>query len=295
MTSKLPFEAQRNDEFHRLLDKLENQNIIQLRSVGSKKIADITDKDTLLEILAGVFISYAMPSNDNPVGFCQVSNRLVANGKFLNLALSNTISKKASGIITYLIESANDTECEAGFNALISIYLGSMAEMIFIYPNTSIKELGGSDTHELDIFLCLNSTKCVLIETTRGFDKEIDKIEVNYAQHLKKAIFHKWAIEHVFKMEVCLCYITLADHTVYHPEISPSPMLPELQKEIVEAKQKQTGDGLFNRIVDCEKGGVEIISLASSFKNAVSLNEIKGILENDLLRRLKTIITGFVA
>ena len=207
-------------------------------------------------------------------------------GRNLNLALTDEVSEKASGILDILITDEADVVYEYSLNALIAVYIGSIKPLDFIYPNTYITELG-RDTHEFDIILGTPDKKCAIVETTRGFDKKIDEIDETYTWHFKKALFRKWMLEKLYGIECKLCYITLknlvrleADITIQTDETLSS----EIQNI------DESGNLLIATVLEYEQDSVKILELEEYFKNALTMQEIDKVLQEQLIEKLGDVL-----
>jgi len=196
-----PFGVHQNDRFLKLVQKLAELKIVELEESGNSKRLKLLEPNTLLEVFRTVFFLYASPARKTyGIGFCKTTNRLIIKGDCIDFAFINPGTDKAKQILSILITKEDDFIYESAFNALISVYPGTLEYLDMIFPNTYITELG-KKTHEFDILLGTHDKKCIVVETTRGFDKETDKIDETYTWHFKKALFRKWMIEKIYNVE----------------------------------------------------------------------------------------------
>lgn len=282
MTVKWSFTVHRDSKFDKLIGQLNQLKIVSLhREVGAIRLS-IEEPTIFLEILRTIFSLYATP-NENSILFSKERKRLITKtGRYLNFALTDEVSEKAWAILALLITDEADVVYEYIFNALIAVYLGSIKPLDFIYPNTYITELG-RDTHEFDVILGTPDKKCAIIETTRGFDKKVDEIDETYTWHFKKALFRKWMLEKLYGVECKLCYITLkklvrleANITI-HTDETLSSEIPNIDESY---------NPLIAKVLAQEKDRVQIIELEEYFKNALTIQEIDKLLQEELMDKL---------
>lgn len=286
MSVRWPFTVHRDSKFDNLIGQLNQRNILSLhRERGAMRLT-IEEPTIFLEILRTIFILYATP-NENSILFSKERKRLITKtGRYLNFALTDEVSEKARTILALLITSEADVVYEYSFNALIAVYLGSIKPLNFIYPNSYITELG-RDTHEFDVILGTPDQKCVIIETTRGFDKKVDEIDETYTWHFKKALFRKWMLENLYGVECKLCYITLKNLVRLEADIT-------IQTDETLSSEIQNSDDsdnpLIAKILEHEQDRVEILALEDSFKNALTIQEIDKVLQEQLIEKLGDVL-----
>ena len=288
MTKFAPFTLHRNTRFERLIRDLEQAQVISLQAHGDARQVVISDFEAFQEILRYVFILYATPSKERQItvwGNCQ-PRRLAMRGLRLNLALTECVSDKTDRILGSFAVGEDEKAYEESFNALIAVYLGSLKPLKCIYPNSCIVELGRG-SHEMDVVLLDEEQKCVVVETTLGFDKELDGVDESYSWHFKKAMFRKWLVERVFGVDCKLCYLTLQNLAVQRTVPQDPPK--ELSKEFQGA-----GDGaalLIDRIRESEgEDRLKIIEFGIDSAAALTLAEIDIMLQSSLLNQLKAFL-----
>ena len=286
MSVRWPFTVHRDSKFDNLVSQLNQLKIVSLhRERGAIRLT-IEEPTIFLEILRTIFILYATP-NENSILFSKERKRLITKtGRYLNLTLTDEVSEKARAILYFLITSEADVVYEYSFNALIAVYLGSITPLDFIYPNTYITELG-RDTHEFDVILGTPDQKCVIIETTRGFDKKVDEIDETYTWHFKKALFRKWMLEKLYGVECKLCYITLKNLVRLEAEL-------DIQTDETLSSEIQNLDESYNpliaKVLEHEQDRVEILALEDYFKNALTIQQIDKVLQEQLIKKLGDIL-----
>ena len=209
-----PFNVHKNNKFKRLIEVLQNQGVIVLKSCSNtgKKIK-IKNNHILAELIYFSFLVHSGHLMET-----KEKRLVISSGKGINIYMYPYSSEK---ILTELITIKEETflqKPEQLFNAFLAVYIASNFCFDFIYPNTYIVELG-KRTHELDIFGCVinkSKPKYLLIETTLGFfkkegnEKEITSINKDsHNWHFKKAIMKKWALEKIFDKKIGLVYISI--------------------------------------------------------------------------------------
>jgi len=278
MNNEWTFTIHKNTRFIKLIKKLEGLGILSLEN--SKKKLVLKESDIFFNLFNIVFYLYANPSQQKNIGFCKTTNRLIIKGECIDFAFLNNKSEKAKELFNILITNEDDQNYENAFNALIAIYLGTLAQLMFIYPNTYIIELGRK-THEIDIILGTEDKKCIIVETTRGFDKESDKIEETYMWHFKKALFRKWMIEKIYNIECRLCYITLKGLTDF---VQAEPLPEELSAEIQDNLYEK--NPLLDKLREYEKDKLLILNLGTSLKKSFNEQELSNLLKTELIDKL---------
>lgn len=281
MSARWPFTVHREDRFLKLIAQLCQAEIVEMVKI-SANIQQLRLKNlpAFLEIFKIVFLLYVTP-NDKHIRFQK--NKLITKGQFIDLALTTALSAPAQKILDTLITQEDDAIYEAAFNALLAVYIGSQKPLEFIFPNTYIIELG-RHTHEFDIFCGLNPSDCLIIETTRGFAKDYDRIEESYTWHFKKAIFRKWMVEKLYQVKCQLWYITLQGQ---FEEEDASKTLPEELKE--EQEVIESSNKLLETILAYERNKIRIIDLGV-FHKTVSLEDIESLLNIHLFEKIQSLL-----
>ena len=282
MSDAWPFTIHKNERFDKLIPQLCRMEIAEIAK-SSNKTQQLILKEpaTFLEILKIVFLLYITP-NDTHIRFHH--DKLITKGQFINLSFVPGVSSKAQEILNALITQEDDMIYEAAFNALIAVYIGSLKPLECIFTNTYIVELG-RHTHEFDIFCGVQFPKCIIVETTRGFTKEYDRIEESYSWHFKKAIFRKWMIERLYNVQCQLWYITLQGK--FREEAFTDVLLDELEEEleVIEPTNK-----LLESILTSERDGIQVIDLGI-FRNTLSMQDVEKFLNTHLLQKIQTLLT----
>jgi hypothetical protein len=287
MSNDWPFNVHKNDRFVKLIQKLEELKIVELKNKksGNSIKLNLLEPKILLEVFRTIFFLYASPARKNQgISFCQTTNRLIIKGDCIDFALINPSTDKAKQILSILITKEDDFIYESAFNALISIYLGTFEYLDMIFPNTYITELG-KKTHEFDILLGTHDKKCIVVETTRGFDKETDNIDETYTWHFKKALFRKWMIEKIYNVECHLCYLTLKELT----DSAPKEAVPEELSD--ETDDTSETNPLISKLLEMEGNKLQIIDLGAAFKNSFNEEELDSLLMNEIVEKLKELFT----
>lgn len=282
MNERWPFTVHKDDKFDPLLKKLQSLDILDLSSSNEDdtKQIHIKDAEILFEVFRTIFVLYATP-NERHISFTKQVKRLTSKGEFLNLSLIDNVSVKANELLATLITKEGDDVYEASFKALLAVYLGSLRPLDFIYPNTYISELG-RDTHEIDILLGWQNKECLMIETTRGFDKQTDKIDETYLWYFKKSLFRKWILEKLYSVQCTLSYITLKS-LGQQPKRSPNfsgQLLDESQSTLDSPNQ------LIEKILQHEGETIHLINLEEHFKRSLTIEEIGYRLKEEVLEKL---------
>ncbi len=285
MNNDWHFGVHKNDRFVKLIQKLAELKIVEPEASGNSKKLKLLEPNTLLEIFRTVFFLYASPARKAyDIGFCKTTNRLIIKGDCIDFAFINPSTDKAKQILNILITKEDDFIYESAFNALISIYLGTLEYLDMIFPNTYIPELG-KKTHEFDILLVTHDKKCIVVETTRGFDKESDKIDETYTWHFKKALFRKWMIEKIYNVECRLCYLTLKELT----DSAPKEAVPEELSD--DTDDTSETNPLISKLLEIEGNELQIIDLGAAFKNSFNEEELDSLLMNEIVEKLKELFT----
>ncbi len=281
MSDTWRFTVHKNERFDKLIPQLCQVGIAELmKSSNTAYQLQLKDTATFLEIFKIVFLLYVTPNEPH---IKLKTGKVITQGKFVNIALTEDISPKAQEVLNVLITAEDDPVYEEAFNALIAVYIGSLMPLEFIFPNTYIIELG-RHTHELDIFCGVQYPECIIVETTRGFTKEFDNIRESYAWHFKKAIFRKWMLEKLYHVKCQLWYITLQGQ--FQGETSPDELPDELKEEqdVIESTNK-----LFDAVLDYERDGIHIIDLGE-FHNIFSIQRIESLLHTHLLQKIQELL-----
>jgi hypothetical protein len=165
-----------NDRFHKLVKKLKNLGICEFQS-GENNTRKIIckDPDTLSQIFQIIFLLYATP-NEHWIAMDADKSSVTLKGQFMNLSLFERVSVPAKQVLEILLSREEDAAYEEAFNSLLCIYIGMITPLKVIYPNTYVIELG-EKSHEIDIYFETSDNHCFMIETTRGFTKDKDKID----------------------------------------------------------------------------------------------------------------------
>ena len=284
MSAQWRFSVHRSSNFQKLIDKLQDLGIVTVEPDGSNaNQIRILQPSVLGEAFRTIFILYATP-NESHICFSKNDRRLVTSGKYINLSLTESVSENSNELLDVLITGEGDKVIEAGFNALLAVYLGSICPLDFIYPNTYIADLG-RHTHEFDIFLGTQDKSCMIVETTRGFDKEIDAIEETYLWHFKKALFRKWTIEKLYGIDCRLCYITLKNL------LKEPIVVDELPTELSNEARliTNTSNPLIEEIRQQEGDQLHILEVEDLFTGALIIREIDIRLEDEFVKRLTNV------
>ena len=280
MTGEWPFTVHQNSDFHTLITKLTNLEVVILETQNHACRLSIKDSATLLEVLRNIFFLYASPNE--PTRFCKKNKMVIMQGEYFDFFPLGDTSEKAREILNSMITGeANFGDYENGFNAIIAIYLGSLQPLDFIYPNTYIVELG-KKTHEFDILLGTQDKKCVIIETTLGFDKEIDGVDESYTWHFKKALFRKWMVEKFYQVECVLYYITLK---AFDKLVSTPPIPDSLSENF--SNLSDSSNPLIEKLLEHEGDTVQILELGKHFERVLNINRINNILQKGLIDKIK--------
>ncbi len=281
-----PFKVHPNKRFVRLIKKLDDTGLLRLEQHRDCHQVVFQDEASFLEVLRYLFILYATPTTEEAVGVCRRSNRIATRGSFLSLAVAECSSGAVEEMLYALASPDRDDVYEQAFNALIAVYLGSLAPLKFVWPNTYITELG-RDTHELDIFLRTESGIYVMLETTRGFDKGADGIEDTYTWHFKKAVFRKWLVERVYGIACRLCYLTLGSLGEGQADRQALPDVLGYQSGLL----SNNGNALIDQIARLEgQDGLLLLELGIDDSQALTMTEIDGVIKDKLLTPLSGII-----
>jgi hypothetical protein len=288
MSTGGPFCIHQENKFDNFIRALQKHGLVNLRSHSDLGHSlDILDPATLLELFKYVFLTYATPNELNLIDICQETGMFKVAGKYLNICITPQISDKAKSLYNDLITSEGDKVSDYAFNALVAIYLGSINPLRAIYPNTYIVDLG-KKTHEIDI-LALSSTesgaKCIMIETTRGFDIERDGSNESYSWHFKKALFKKWMIEKIYNIPCSLGYITLKKIIDNHIVQSDLPI------ELAEEVRANNQTPLWEKLRQTESDNVIIIDLSNYLCNPLNIDQIGEVLNRELIANLPMLFT----
>jgi len=282
MTGEWPFTVHQNSDFHTLITKLTNLDVVVLETQNHAYRLSIKDSATLLEVFRNIFFLYASPNE--PTSFCKKNKMVITRGEYLDFFPLGDTSEKAREILdTMITGEANFGDYENGFNAMIAVYLGSLQALDFIYPNTYIVELG-KKTHEFDILLGTQDKKCVIIETTLGFDKEIDGVDESYTWHFKKALFRKWMVEKLYQVECALYYITLKAFD--RLAVFSTPPIPDTLSENF-SNLPVSSNPLIEKLLEHEGDAVQILDLGKHFEKALKIQKIDNILQKELIDKIK--------
>jgi hypothetical protein len=282
MSGEWPFTVHQNANFHTLITKLTNLEVIVLETQNHACHLSIKDSATLLEVFRNIFFLYASPNE--PTRFCKKNQMVITRGEYFDFFPLGETSEKAREILNTMITGeANFYDYENGFNAMIAVYLGRLQPLDFIYPNTYIVELG-KKTHEFDILLGTQNKKCVIIETTLGFNKEIDGVDESYTWHFKKALFRKWMVEKLYQVECVLYYITLKAFNRL-AGVSTPPIPDTLSENF--SNLSESSNLLIEKLLEHEGDAVQILDLGKHFEKALNIKKIDNILQKELIDKVR--------
>jgi hypothetical protein len=279
------FSIHRNDRFRKLTDKLMELGIctFEKHDNGSKKII-CKDETTLSQIFQIIFLLYATP-NEPFISIDSDKSAVMLKGQFINFSVINKVSDNAKAILEILLSKEDDATYEEAFNSLLCIYIGMMTPLKVIYPNTYVVDLGDK-SHEIDIMFQTSDNSYFMIETTRGFAKDKEKIEDTYSWHFKKAVFRKWLLEKFYPEINCkLCYLTLqtTENLTEKPTSNAVPSV--LQEEINETQNVN----LSQKIIEQEGGNILFLSL-NRLTQSLALDELESLLHEELLEKLRLFV-----
>jgi hypothetical protein len=250
---------------------------------GTRKII-CKDENTLSQIFQIVFLLYATP-NESSIVIDSDKSAVVLKGQFINLCLINKIADKARTVLEILLSKEEDAAYEEAFNSLLCIYIAMITPLKVIYPNTYIVDLG-EKSHEIDIIFQTTDNNYFLIETTRGFAKDKEKIDDTYSWHFKKAVFRKWLLEKFYPSVNCkLCYITLQTSEIVL-QTSLENNIPSVLAEELKETQKIN---LTQKIIDKEEGSILLLSLAK-LAQPLPLSDLGNLLDQELIQKLNNFI-----
>jgi hypothetical protein len=284
MSGDWPFTVHQNSYFHRVITRLTNLDVVVVETQNHARRLSIKDSAALLEVFRNIFFLYATPNE--PTTFSKKNKRVITRGQYLDFSPMGETSEKVQEILdTIITREGHFGDYENGFNAMIAVYLASLQAIDFIYPNTYIVELG-ENTHEFDILLGTQDKKCVIIETTLGFDKEINGVDETYTWHFKKALFRKWMIEKLYHLECVLCYVTLKGFE--RKTVFSTPPVPDTLPES-SPNSLDSSNPLIDNILEQEGVSVQILDLGEHLKNALNIQEIDKLLQDELIEKLKNI------
>ena len=291
MTNRSKFTLHRQEIFLKTVQELDNYGIIEKQKLNNAYKISIKRSKVLLEILAIIFVLYVTPRDD--IYFDSKTKRLIFRSQFMKMSLTEDISENAANIVETLVVKEDEQTYELLFNSLLAIYLGSLEYLKVIFPNTYITELGRK-THELDICLETQHGKYAIVETTRGFDKEADRLETEtYSWHFKKSIFRKWMIDKLYQTECLLCYITLKN--LDSGENRERKLPDELSEETKDLESSEGSKNLLKeKILAFEKNTIKIVELEDYLQSALTFEEIKKVLQKNLIDKLTKIFTAFI-
>jgi len=196
------------------------------------------------------------------------------------------ISDEALDILKILITKEDDADYEHAFNALICVCMGSIKPCKCIFPNTYIVQLG-RETHEFDVIAYTNEKKCIIIESTRGFDKKVDKIDETYTWHFKKAVFRKWMVEKIYKLECKLIYISLKSF-LCQSEGSSKPSLPKELEEEANKLDNSDNNGLISNLLR-EDDSIHILEFPEHILQSLSKENIINSVYREITNKLNQI------
>jgi hypothetical protein len=284
---KNTFSIYQNDRFHKLISKLMELDIctFEQHHNGAQKII-CKDETALSQIFQIVFLLYATP-NEPLIAIDSDKSAVMLKGQFINFSIIDKVSYQAKAVLEILLSKEDDATYEEAFNSLLCIYIGTMTPLKVIYPNTYVRDLGDK-SHEIDIYFETINNECFMIETTRGFAKDKEKIDDTYSWHFKKAVFRKWMLEKFYPEINCkLCYLTL--HTTENLGDQPAQNAPSsfLQEEINDAKNVS----LTQKIIEQERGNILFLSLGR-LTQSLALSELESLLHEELLEKLRLFVVS---
>ena len=274
-----------NNRFGKLIKKLTTLQICELEKCDNNTHKLICkDENILSQIFQIVFLLYATP-NEPWITIDADKSTVILKGKFMNISVIDRVSNSAKEILDILLSKEDDAAYEEAFNSLLCIYIGMITPLKIIYPNTYVVDLGDK-SHEIDIYFETTDNNCFMIETTRGFTKDIDKIEDTYSWHFKKAVFRKWLIEKFYPQMNCkLCYLTLRTAEILTEQTIEAVIPSVLQEEISETQSIN----LTQKIIQQEQGNILFLSL-DKLTQPLAVSELRSLLEQELIQKLRNFI-----
>jgi hypothetical protein len=284
---KNTFSIHRNDRFRKLIGKLMELGIctFEKHENDAQKII-CKDETTLSQIFQIVFLLYATP-NEPFISIDSDKSAVILKGQFINFSVINKVSDKAKAILEILLSKEDDATYEEAFNSLLCVYIGMMTPLKVIYPNTYVVDLGDK-SHEIDIYFETINNECFMIETTRGFAKDKEKIDDTYSWHFKKAVFRKWLLEKFYPEINCkLCYLTLQTTENLIAKPIPNAVPSVLQEEINETQNVN----LTQKIIEQEQGNILFLSL-DRLTQSLDLAELESLLHEELLEKLRLFVVS---
>ncbi len=263
-----PFTIHENQLFKKLILKLKDSGVIYLKKNNSAQQVEISKIDVFHEIFSVVFLQYSTPDITN-ILLCKETNQILLRGKYSGYTIER-ISDEALEVLKILITKEDDADYENAFNALLCVCLASIRPCEFIFPNTYVVDLG-RDTHEFDVIAGTNEKKCIIIESTRGFDKKVDKIDESYTWHFKKALFRKWMLEKIYNIECKLIYISLKKFLY---EASSKLSLPKEPEEEANSLDESDNNGLISKLLKVEDQSISIIEFSEEILQSLNKENI---------------------
>jgi hypothetical protein len=279
------FTIHQNSRFHKLIKKLIDLGICESEKCDNNAHKlHCKEEDTLSQIFQIVFLLYATP-NEPLIAIASDKSAITLKGQFINFSVIDGVSDKAKAVLEILLPKEEDAAYEEAFNSLLCIYIGMMTPLKVIYPNTYVVDLG-EKSHEIDIYFETSDNNCFMIETTRGFTKDKDKIDDTYSWHFKKAVFRKWLLEKFYPEINCkLCYLTLQTSEILTEQPVENTLPSVLQEEISETKKIN----LTQKIIEQAQGDILFLSL-NTLTQPLAFSNLRKLLEQELIEKLRVFI-----
>lgn len=250
-----------DSNFSKLVSELQERDIVEIDSGEHAKQIIIKKEEVIEQLLTNIFVLYSTPSDYEAIAVHEESQKIYVQSGDLEISFVDELDEDVANLLNTLLTGGDKSKVyEYAFNTLVAIYISSMARLEFVYPNTYIVELG-NNSHEIDIFLGTCDKECIMVETTRGSDKETDRIDESYAWHFKKALFRKWLVERIYEIDVRLIYITVKGHWLLNQQEQAPP--DELEEEFAETEPTGDRTSLFDMILETENENVCILKLDS--------------------------------
>lgn len=261
-----------NNTFKKVIKTLESDKIIDVKSNGNCKQFVITNVIVLDELFLFITILYLTPKEQNILPSHNFS--LILKGTFASFEIFQP-SPLTSTILDRILGTPDKAllmeKIEELFNTFLCVYIASYVSLEFLWPNTYIEDLG-QNTHELDIIGKKDNGTIIIVETTRGFDKDIEQMTESYSWHFKKAIMKKWAIEKIFQVDCKLIYLSMAERPKVKTQgVWKSDLFSE-KLELLEPKR------------------LKVIEMGSHLKNILKINNISKTLNQYLISEIANFI-----
>lgn len=300
MSKAKPFIVHKNQRFKNLLKKLISLRVVHLLDVegGDVKQIEILKPHVLIDVFRFVFFLYANPTHkQHRIDFCRKTVRLIVRGDFCDYAFIEPETDDAKQIIEALVTKESDEIYEECFNALIAIHLASFKYTSLVFPNTYITDLG-NDTHEIDVIMKTQNGLYIIVETTRGFNKDVDGVDESYSWHFKKAVFRKWLIEKFFDVECKLFYLTLKS---FGRSSEKSEVATELANELSQldsdnnpehldgSDRSLTGNKLIDVLLEKDPN-IRLLDLGRSLGQSLDADQLANLLQNQLIDKLQSLL-----